>query len=240
MLIELPNTFGDGANNMAVDSALIETLPSGIAVFRHYGWTEPTISFGYTQKFLAVREGSPPEITLCRRPTAGGIVDHRNDWTYAFILNKSVPAASCPPTEFYAKVHQAIQQSLQACRINTRLAPCPRACSTGRVTAAASDPAAQCFVTPAFNDVLLPNGRKIAGAALKRTRNGLLLQGSIDRASLPDLFPYPEFQKSLTKTLAATFGLPMQTDIDLRTLFNGPVIDTARKRFKSDAWTQKR
>ena len=43
------------ATNMAIDASLLYTLPVGIAAFRHYGWTEPAITFGYTQCSAEVR-----------------------------------------------------------------------------------------------------------------------------------------------------------------------------------------
>ena len=55
MLITLPNALGDAATNMAIDSSLLESIPSGTAVFRHYGWTEPSFTFGYTQRYKEVQ-----------------------------------------------------------------------------------------------------------------------------------------------------------------------------------------
>ena len=53
------------------------------AAFRAYGWREPTITFGLSQPFTAVRtllgEGDGI-LRLVRRPTGGGVVDHRDDW----------------------------------------------------------------------------------------------------------------------------------------------------------------
>ncbi len=54
-LIILPNAFGDAATNMAVDASLLYTLPKGIAAFRHYGRTEPAITFGYTQRIAEIQ-----------------------------------------------------------------------------------------------------------------------------------------------------------------------------------------
>ncbi|TVP77007.1 MAG: lipoate--protein ligase family protein, partial [Puniceicoccaceae bacterium] len=135
MLIQLPNAFGDAATNMAIDAALLDCIPAGLATFRHYGWTEPAATFGYAQSYAEVRsalsaapavDAAPP--VLVRRQTGGGIVDHRNDWTYALILHHSLPAAQRPATQIYQQIHQAISQTLQSIGIETQLAPCPRAC----------------------------------------------------------------------------------------------------------------
>ena len=121
MFIALPNTFGDAVTNMAIDAALLANMPVGFAAFRHYGWREPAVTFGYTQEHHKVvselESGNAPielaqtSATLTRRMTGGGIVDHRNDWTYALILNSFVSAASTPAYDLYA---QSITQS--ACR----------------------------------------------------------------------------------------------------------------------------
>ena len=62
---------------------------------------------------------------LTRRMTGGGIVDHRNDWTYALILHSSVSVASTPATDLYAQIHHAISLSLDKIGIDSRLAPRP-------------------------------------------------------------------------------------------------------------------
>ena len=184
MFIALPNALGDAATNMAIDAALLAHMPVGLAAFRHYGWREPAATFGYTQQYHKVvselASGHAPieptqaSTTLTRRMTGGGIVDHRNDWTYALILHSSVSAASTPATDLYAQIHHAISFSLDKIGIDSRLAPCPRHCEETPVT---KDIPTHCFVTPAANDVLHPNGQKIAGAAMKRSRQGLLIQG---------------------------------------------------------------
>lgn len=239
MLVQLPNAFGDAASNMAIDTALLLTLPPSIALFRHYGWTEPAITFGYTQTFDAVQQAAgDPELTLCRRTTGGGIVDHRNDWTYALIIQGALPAAQIPATSFYEKLHRAIQTALTQQSIETRLAPCPRKCGApGAEKRAAAE---QCFVTPAANDVLQPAGKKIAGAAMKRSREGLLVQGSIDRDSLPPEFDFNAFAQNFIQALSEALAIPIGHSEDLRALFDGAQIAQQRSRFSSAEWNQKR
>mgnify|MGYP001005124580 CR=1 FL=1 len=239
MLITLPNAFGDAPTNMAIDAALLETLPEGLAAFRHYGWVEPAITFGYTQKFAFMQEASAtPEASYCRRLTGGGIVDHRNDWTYALIIQTDLPAAHTPANDLYTLIHQAIQAALSTQHIESQLAPCPRQC--GEAPAAPSKTASQCFVTPAASDVLQPSGRKIAGAAMKRSKAGLLVQGSIDRASLPETFDYEAFKLALIDELSVALDIPIGTVEDLRTLFNSERIQEERQRFESSEWLKKR
>ena len=237
-LIILPNAFGDAATNMALDAALLYTLPKGIATFRHYGWTEPAITFGYTQRIAAVQTTFPEDLRLCRRLTGGGIVDHRNDWTYALALQTDLPAAHTPATELYATIHNCIQRALEKQLIQSQLAPCPRAC--GKRPAKESAGPEQCFVQPTANDVIHPNGTKIAGAAMKRTREGLLVQGSIDRGALPEDFDFNSFVETFQHVLSGELAIPIGATADLRTLFDSRRIQQERERFESAAWLNRR
>jgi lipoate-protein ligase A len=247
MFIALPNAFGDAETNMAIDAALLVSMPVGLAAFRHYGWLGPAVTFGYAQHYNKVVsqlasdhvpvEPAQDSATLIRRMTGGGIVDHRNDWTYALILHSSIPAASSPATDLYAQIHDAISQSLAKIGIDSRLAPCPRHCEELPI---ASDIPSHCFATPAANDVLHPGGKKIAGAAMKRSRQGLLIQGSIDRSVLPKNFNFITFQKLLLKYLSSTLNLEPSELEDIRPLFKSEQIERERQRFAGDAWNRRR
>jgi lipoate-protein ligase A len=236
MLLALPNAFGDAATNMAIDVALLQSLPHTFAVFRHYGWLEPSTTFGYAQRYDEVRQAAGATPMLCRRPTGGGIVDHRNDWTYALVLHHALPAAATPATQLYEHIHRAMARTLTDLDIKTHLAPCPKDC------AAAQRPTRpdQCFAKPAANDVLRADGRKIAGAAMKRNRHGLLIQGSLDRAALPDVFDFSTFQARLVNTFAKELDLSTGKIEDIRPLFDSARIEAEKQRFASSAWNQRR
>jgi lipoate-protein ligase A len=104
----------------------------------------------------------------------------------------------------------------------------------------ASDIPSHCFATPAANDVLHPGGKKIAGAAMKRSRQGLLIQGSIDRSVLPKTFNFITFQKLLLKYLSSTLNLEPSELEDIRPLFKSEQIERERQRFAGDAWNRRR
>lgn len=237
MLIALPNAFGDAATNMAIDAALLESMPEGLAAFRHYGWTEPAATFGYSQRYKDVKNTVEGGITLCRRLTGGGIVDHRNDWTYALILNNKLAVASLAATEIYEHIHRAIGHTLAAQRIENSLAPCPRNCDFKPTKGDSPD---QCFTSPAANDVLRSDGQKIAGAAMKRNRSGLLIQGSIHRGAVPESFDYGAFQNELVAELASRMKISQGELEDIRPLFKSEIIKKEKVRLASKEWTQKR
>lgn len=157
----------DAAFNMAVDEALLEFAPeTNHAVLRFYGWTEPAASFGYFQKATEIEL-----LTACRpivrRPTGGGLVSHDADWTYSIVIPPSHSWYGLRAEESYAKAHRWIQSSFALLKVPVELAACCRKLAPG-----------QCFAGYEKSDVLWL-GRKIAGAAQRRTRAGLLIQGSI-------------------------------------------------------------
>ena len=85
----LPVRTAGAAENMALDFLLLQRHPGpALARFRHYGWRSEAFTFGYSQKIAAVRGRLPAggPFDLCRRPTGGGVVDHREDWTYTLVI----------------------------------------------------------------------------------------------------------------------------------------------------------
>ena len=158
---------GEPAFNMALDEALLEAMPRlGQPVFRCYGWTQPAASFGYFQKYTEVERLTPLR-PLVRRPTAGGIVPHDADWTYSLAFPTTDAWYSLRAVESYRRVHEWIQRAFKRLGFETELAPNPLKVQPG-----------QCFAGYEQSD-LLWRGRKIAGAAQRRTRLGLLIQGSV-------------------------------------------------------------
>ncbi|MDQ8193059.1 hypothetical protein QEH59_01385 [Coraliomargarita sp. SDUM461004] len=247
MLIALPNAFGDAITNMAIDATLLATIPTDLAAFRHYGWLEPATTFGYAQGYHAVENITDKDMTLVRRMTGGGIVDHRNDWTYALILHRSLPCSVIPANALYERIHRAIHLALQEMNVESCLAPCPKDCNAPQSQAKQTPPetrilrpVSQCFVTPAANDVLRRDGQKIAGAAMKRTRQGLLIQGSLDRDALPENFDWAQFQSRLLTKLTSILSLPIGQLDDIRPLFNSEQIEHEKERFADQRWNQKR
>jgi len=174
-LAVLPVRTGGAAENMAVDFLLLQRSP-GIPGprFRHYEWRAPAFTFGYSQKIAWVRPQLPPEgaFDLCRRPTGGGLVDHRGDWTYALVIPRGHPVEEARAAQSYRVIHECLAAALRAQGVAADLQP------------AAADPDAApgiCFKKAEASDVVAPGGGKIAGAAQKRNKRGLLFQGSVWR-----------------------------------------------------------
>ncbi len=157
----------DAAFNMALDEALLGAMPRlQTPVLRFYGWTEPAATFGYFQKFSEV-ERTTPLRPLIRRPTGGGIVPHDTDWTYSAVFPPGHEWHSLKAEESYRRIHDWLRLAFAELKVETELAPCCKISLPG-----------QCFVGHEKFD-LLWCGKKIAGAAQRRNKLGLLIQGSV-------------------------------------------------------------
>ncbi|EIP97286.1 lipoate-protein ligase A [Opitutaceae bacterium TAV1] len=242
----LPIRSAGAAENMATDFLLLKRYPetgdTPAARFRHYGWHRPAFTFGYSQKIAAVRAQLPGggeddpvsgnRLELCRRPTGGGVVDHRDDWTYALVIPRGHDLEAARAIESYRAIHQALADALAAQGANVRLQdpagqpgaaaflPLPDTGNSGDASrrrsgtnAAAPAAASVCFVQAEPFDVIdARTGQKIAGAAQKRTKNGLLFQGSVwcpaaEAALLPAPLPPPPLRRRVRST-ATPFTTP--------------------------------
>jgi len=163
----LESGSGPSAENMAWDEALLEgAVRTGAPLLRFYGWNEAAATFGYFQRWEDVARMTPLR-PLIRRPTGGGLVLHEADWTYSLILPPSHSWHGLKALESYRTMHEWIRGALHGLGAPAELSP-----------AATGDRRGQCFVGADRFDVVR-EGVKIAGAAQRRNRHGLLIQGSI-------------------------------------------------------------
>jgi len=160
------------AMNMAIDEALLECAK--IPSIRFYRWTSPALSFGYFGKFVDVATYATQR-DVVRRWTGGGIVFHGDDLTYSVIIPAHHVVFSESSMSIYEKIHRSLRNALAANGERAELA-----CVAGVADAAVSNCGynGACFANPVHADVMV-NGRKVAGAAQRRGRAGLLHQGSI-------------------------------------------------------------
>jgi len=186
-LLTLPFLEDAPCANMATDLWMLRSFPQRESPrFRHYGWDRPCHTFGYGQDFdwVSQHTGQSCE-SLCRRPTGGGLVDHRDDWTYALVIPSTHPAASSQIRASYEALHCALAESMSLLGAETKaVAPPLRKGGEGDFP---STPGC-CFEEPVAYDLSrVEDGAKVAGAAMKRGREGLLLQGSIQKELVPHL-----------------------------------------------------
>lgn len=210
---------------MALDEALLEAMPRlGKPVLRFYGWTQAAASFGYFQKIAEVERATLLR-PLVRRPTGGGIVPHDADWTYSLAFPPFHQWYSLRAEKSYHRVHQWLQTAFARLDIPTELAPCCRKAGPG-----------QCFVGHEKSD-LLRQGRKIAGAAQRRTRTGLLIQGSVQPPPLS--LAKIDWQQAVCDVAVCNFGvhwMELEPDTKLRERAEA----LATEKYASPAYTQRR
>jgi lipoate-protein ligase A len=195
----LPTRTSGAAENMATDFLLLQRYPQAEAVrFRHYGWRAPAFTFGYAQKFSFVQTQLPlgGHFDVCRRPTGGGVVDHRDDWTYALVIPRGHPLEDLRATQSYREVHEALAAALRGCGVPA---------VTKQAKDPGEEPAGVCFQRAEIFDVVHESsGDKIAGAAQKRNKHGLLFQGSIWRPAVGATIDWDRFGDDFVARLATT------------------------------------
>ena len=174
------------ALNMALDERLLRdaTLP----LLRVYRWRRDAVSFGYFEKFAPI-ERAFPDLEFVRRWTGGGVVPHSangENLTYSVIVPRAHEFAKIAVEDSYLEIHERVVAALQSCAIEASL------------TANSAPKISQgCFENPVRHDIVV-SGKKIAGAAQRRSRFGVLHQGSIQLAALPE-----DFGLRLANALAA-------------------------------------
>ena len=171
------------ALNMAIDEVLLREARAPL--LRVYRWDRPAVSFGYFGKFAEVERVWPGR-DFVRRWTGGGIVPHGDDLTYTLVVPADHAFARLTARESYRCIHECVAAALReggfAATVVARGAQ-----------AKVSD---ACFENAVAFDVLAAKG-KIAGAAQRRTKWGLLHQGSIQVAGLD-----AEFARQLSTKVA--------------------------------------
>jgi lipoate-protein ligase A len=151
-----------GPWQMAVDEVLLRSC--GRPAFRRYVWAEPQVTFGFFGDWKKVAE-EYPHLRCTRRWTGGGIVEHGSDFTWSVCIPAGTPLFQARGDEIYRLLHESLRRALDKTGVTTNAAP----------GGAGGD---RCFASPVRHD-LLEGIDKIAGGALRRTKQGILYQGSV-------------------------------------------------------------
>lgn len=163
----LDETPRSGAENMAVDEWLIQSVGE-VPFLRIYSWDGDWVSLGYFQSLVDAKELFGKVSQLVRRWTGGGIVDHREDLTYTLAIPRSEELVSRRGNESYGAIHREIARCLGEGGIGCQL-----------TQEDSQNDSAACFERPVAWDLLGDDGAKLAGAGQRRTRRGILHQGSV-------------------------------------------------------------
>ena len=148
--------------NMAVDRALLAdpTRPT----LHFYGWEGPCATYGhFVRPFDHLHEGP---LDLAQRPTGGGIIFHTCDLAFSITLPKSHEAYQLNPLESYQWINRRVLNAVDATLLPADPAPITE------------EHRNFCMAKPTIYDLII-DGRKVGGSAQRRTKEGLLHQGSL-------------------------------------------------------------
>jgi lipoyl(octanoyl) transferase len=223
------HTPHSAAMNMAIDEALLEyaTIP----LIRFYRWWSSALSFGYFGRFTDIARYQC-ERDLVRRWTGGGIVFHGEDLTYSLVIPTSDMAFAESSMSIYEKTHRALCDTLRETgerAVVAGVADSDPGSATVATRTGISDAGYSCFANPARADVMI-DGRKIAGAAQRRTRRGLLQQGSIQGIGL---------QRDLAQRFARKLSIDRSERKADEKILNR-ARELAEQKYGTESWLRKR
>ena len=164
-----------GAENMAVDEAILRGVDSGesSATLRFYRWAEPTISLGYFQK-VSEWQGQDEVVSrmaMVRRQSGGGAILHDDELTYSFVLPLAIGEAFVGIESMVRLVHDGFLGSMERMGVSG----CYRG---GGCEGVRRGGPFFCFEREHALDVML-GGEKILGSSQRRKRSACLQHGSL-------------------------------------------------------------
>lgn len=183
MLKVLQTPPSKAVNNMQLDEKLLQELDQSKEPILHlYGWKSPSITYGYfirPEKMFHLDKVQKYSFDLARRSTGGGVVFHCWDFAFSFLLPSTDQRFSMNTLENYRFVNRVVLQAVQSCIQEKDLTLTPEDFPLTHLPMKHF-----CMARPTKYDVLL-HGRKVAGAAQRKTKKGYLHQGTIS-LTMPD------------------------------------------------------
>ena len=183
-VIVLDTGSHSAVENMAVDQKFLSDLENGQTPILHlYEWNKPSITYGHfakPERLLNMKEVEKAGIELARRSTGGGLTLHFTDYAFSFLMPSDHPNFSSNTLENYRFVNHLVYQSVQSLIEEERGLSYYNESEKGKVDEALNF----CMAKPTKYDVLY-KGKKVGGAAQRKTAKGYLHHGTISLA-LPD------------------------------------------------------
>ena len=178
---------------MAADETLLEAAASGIASFRLYGWSQPTLSLGYFQSSAGSRASSGlGELAWVRRPSGGAALVHHRELTYCLALPAGLPWQK-RGVSWLKTMHGILRAALAGLGVFARL------CGEGEERKFDD---VLCFLHHTPGDLLIDEA-KIAGSAQRKQRGALMQHGSILLAASPFTPQLPGLREMTGTVLSA-------------------------------------
>lgn len=162
---------------MDTDALLLNTLGEE-PILHFYAMEGKAATYGIFTKpeeLLHLEACRQHQITLAKRPTGGGIIFHFLDLAFSYLIPKSHPRFSENTLQNYHTVNQLVVQGLKELFPHNDFSFLPKEQKCLSTF---------CMAHPTPYDVLC-KGKKLAGASQRKTRAGLLHQGSISILAPP-------------------------------------------------------
>lgn len=170
---------------MATDAFLLSTLtPDGPVILHLYEWNGPCLTYGHftdPAKYLHPYAALELGLQMARRPTGGGIIFHLTDLAFSILIPANHPGFSLNTLENYAFINERISNVVSEFS-SGRQTPVLYKQDSGSLSV---ERYPFCMAKPTRYDLLI-NGKKIGGAAQRRTKQGLLHQGSLSLVPTPE------------------------------------------------------
>ena len=180
-----------GADNMAIDRALVEGVEAGgPPTLRLYYWDPPCLSLGRNQLAAGIYDEAAAAargIDIVRRPTGGRAVLHDREVTYSVVVPVGVLGS---PRATYAAINRALVAGLRRLGVVGELQGEGEGEGEGTGAEATALGPNPCFDGAAPGEVVA-EGRKLIGSAQRREGSVLLQHGSLlldgDQSAVVDL-----------------------------------------------------
>jgi lipoate---protein ligase len=184
------NIFDSGSKsaheNMHLDQELLTQLdPEDRPILHLYDWENDSATFGYflnPYEFLNEAAVKKKGLQLAKRPTGGGIIFHLCDLAFSALVPACHPGYSISTLENYAFINRIV---INALKLFCKSSPNKLELLHRDATPLDHSSKQFCMAKPTKYDVIM-DGKKIGGAAQRRTRLGFLHQGTICIALLPE------------------------------------------------------
>ncbi len=170
-------------NLMEKDSVLLHQLePEAPCILHLYEWAQPCLTYGYftpLSDYLHLSELKAMGLEAAIRPTGGGIIFHLTDLAFSVLIPADSKYFSTNTLENYAFINRQVTQV-----INSFLKTSLTNLQESTQTPSHSNTPRFCMAHSTIYDLVI-DGKKVGGAAQRRTKKGLLHQASISVSPPP-------------------------------------------------------
>lgn len=171
--------------NMDLDHELLKKLePSSRPILHFYEWEGLCASHGYfiqPYEYLNQEGATRQRLQLARRPTGGGIVFHLTDFAFSLLVPASHSGYSVNTLDNYAWVNRKVMEAIE------EFSGIKSSLLAGGSDSYPPECRNFCMALPTIFDIIV-DGRKVGGAAQRKTKAGFLHQGTISLTVPPRRF----------------------------------------------------